>query len=59
MNLEVTISIVCIYQDLENNSIGLQKLTIVGHQTVCVSLKPQLSSSSLRKYTISENDYKK
>ena len=24
-----------------NNSIGLQKLTFVGHQTLCVSLKPQ------------------
>ena len=24
-----------------NNSIGLQKLTLVGHQTLCVSLKPQ------------------
>ena len=41
MNLEITISIVCIYQDLENNSIGLQKLTLVGQQTLCVSLKPQ------------------
>ena len=39
--LEITISIVCNYQDLENNSIGLQKLTLVGHQTLCVSLKPQ------------------
>ena len=41
MNLEITILIVCIYQDLENNSIDLQKLTLVGHQTLCASLKPQ------------------
>ena len=26
-----------------NNSIALQKLTLVGHQTLCVSLKPQFS----------------
>ena len=29
------------HQDLENNSISLQKLILVGHQTLCVSLKPQ------------------
>ena len=38
---EITILILCIHQDMENNSIGLQKLTLVGHQTLCVSLKPQ------------------
>ena len=59
MNLEITISIVCIYQYLENNSIGLQKLTLVGHQTLCLIEAPVLSSSSSRKYIISETDYEK
>ena len=45
MNLEITISIVCIYQDLENNSISLQKLTLVGRQTLCVSLKPPMANA--------------
>ena len=59
MNLEITILILCIHHDLENNSIGLQKLTLVGHQTLCVIEAPVLSSSSTWKYIISENDYKK
>ena len=44
---------------MENNSIGLQKLTLVGHETFSVIEAPVLSSSSSRKYIISGNDYKK
>ena len=42
-----------------NNPIGVQKFTLIGHQTLCVIEAPALSSSSSRKYIISENDYKK
>ena len=54
MNLEVTISIVCIYQDLENNSIDWPTKVdnCWSSNIVCVIEATVLSSSSLRKYII-------
>ena len=60
MNLEITISIICIYQDLKKQFHWPTKVdTCWSSNIVCVIEAPVLSSSSLWKYIISENDYKK